>query len=90
MSAQHKRPGRTARRRRQERALDYLRWREAEAAAHVAGDCMYCCRFCFGKRRYGLGEAGTKTAQTQIDTLEDRTSQPLLPVPAKQARRLTR
>lgn len=59
MSAQHKRRGRTARRRRQERALERL-------------------------------QNQTFPDWNEVDVLVKRTSQPLLPVPAKQARRPSR
>jgi hypothetical protein len=55
MSAQHKRPGRSARRRRQERALERRPRNDYE-----------------------------------LIVLVERTSQPLLPVPPKQPRRLVR
>lgn len=59
MSTQHKRPGRSAKRRRQERAL---------ARLLLNGG--------FDDHRHAI-----------IATLKQRTSQPLLPVPARQAKR---
>lgn len=63
MSTQHKRPGRSAKRRRQERALVRL------------------------EHEYSSYPYLNERFEIEIAVLRKRISQPLLPVPAKQAKR---